>query len=173
MAAIFVAVGCEQYYICWQGYLFNLLPTSVAENSKRGNQFFVADGADGYTPVADETKGIVARVVLNLAYRFAGCSSMNDACATNMLNYLSETPLGTKMGDYRVLVQWAGEYPETQRERNHYAELSGTGVSDENVNTFADISTWFAFAVKSGSLVPTSDCGGMRTLYRDNCGCPA
>ena len=119
--------------------LFNLMPTDASANRARSSQLF---GSGGYTPYNGQTKGIVARVILNLAYRFADCSQVDDACFDAMMNYLTNDDAdANKMGDYNVLAQWALDNPEDQQEQLHYSSMDGNTVSltvADNANTFAN-----------------------------------
>jgi len=120
--------------------LFNLMPTDVSANNVRSNKLF--GGSGGYTPYNGQTKGIVARVILNLAYRFADCSQANNACFADMMNYLTNDDADTyKMGDYNVLAQWALDNEEDTQEQLHYSSMDGNTFSStvaDNANTFAD-----------------------------------
>jgi len=121
--------------------LFNLMPTDASENTARSNKLF--GGSGGYTPYNGQTKGIVARVILNLAYRFADCSQADDACFDNMMNYLTDDDADTyKMGDYNVLAQWASDNQQDSQEELHYSSMGGENTVSstvaDNENTFAD-----------------------------------
>lgn len=132
--------------------LFNLMPTEASENSKRSNKLF---GGTGYTPYNGQTKGIVARVILNLAYRFANCNQADDACFDNMMNYLTNDAADAKkMGDYNVLAQWALDNQQDQQEKLHYNSMGGLTVADD-VNTFADSTVLQSF-MQYISVVPIS-----------------
>ena len=123
--------------------LFNLMPTEASANSRRSNKLFGGSSVLGYTPYNGQTKGIVARVILNLAYRFADCSQADGTCFNSMMNYLTiDDADANKMGDYNVLAQWALDNQQDQQEQLHYNSMLGENTVSltvwDKANTFAD-----------------------------------
>ena len=150
--------------------LFNLMPTEASENNARSNKLF--GGSGGYTPYNGQTKGIVARVILNLAYRFADCSQADDACFDEMMNYLTNDAADTyKMGDYNVLAQWASDNQQDSQEELHYSSMAGENTVSstvaDNENTFADRTVLGNF-ITYISVKPSS-CEELKSYFEKGC----